>query len=194
MAGDSNPMKATLAIGAAVAFAMGIGVAAFVWRPTQINSASSTPSPHPVWIAAPWPFPIDQWGKGNAFQCKASDCGTVVDLYVRPKLGSCNCMTGIASDEDLDRMGDLALIGANASPLGDGRPITVGWMKGRTRMYVLAANGNKSAMSVVFNDRCDMIAATIVLPTPSPSAIAQPVMDFLNSQPMLHWAELELGI
>jgi hypothetical protein len=49
-------------------------------------------------------------------------------------------------------------------------------------------------MSVVFNDRCDMIAATVVLPAASPPAIARAVVEFLNSQQMLHWAELELGI
>ena len=187
-------MKTTLAIGAVVVFAVGIGVAAFVWLPKQIDSARGTAPLHPVWLAVPWPFPIDQWGKGNAYQCKASNCGAVVDLYVRPKLGSCNCTTGIASDDDLDRMGDLELIGSKVFPLRDGRPITIGWMKGRTRMYALAANSNKSAMSVVFNDRCDMIAATVVLPAASPPAIAQAAVEFLNSQQMLHWAELELGI
>ena len=37
-------------------------------------------------IAAPpgrWPFPIDQWGTGRAFACKAADCGTEVKLYLR---------------------------------------------------------------------------------------------------------------
>ena len=34
-------------------------------------------------------------GQGQAFQCKAADCGTEVHLYLRAKLGSCNCVAGV---------------------------------------------------------------------------------------------------
>jgi hypothetical protein len=30
-----------------------------------------------------WPFLIDQWGEGKAFQCKAADCGAELNLYIR---------------------------------------------------------------------------------------------------------------
>ena len=43
--------------------------------------------PAPVWSEVPWPFPMDQWGKGKAFTCKAADCGTQVTLYIRAKIG-----------------------------------------------------------------------------------------------------------
>jgi hypothetical protein len=46
----------------------------------------------------------------------------------------------------------------------------------------------------VFNDRCDMIVATVVLPQDRPAAIEPGVMAFLNSKPVVHWAELALGI
>ena len=86
-----------------------------------------------------WPFPIDQWGTGRAFACKAADCGAEVNLYLRAKLGSCNCTNGVADDADLDRMSDFDLVGGEVSPLGAGRPIAVGWMKGRSRAYALTA-------------------------------------------------------
>jgi hypothetical protein len=35
----------------------------------------------PVWTEVRWPFPLDQWGPGRAFQCKAADCGSEVNLY-----------------------------------------------------------------------------------------------------------------
>src|SRR5258708_7794568 len=35
----------------------------------------------PVFTEGAWPFPIDQWGEGWAFQCKAADCGIDVSLY-----------------------------------------------------------------------------------------------------------------
>ncbi len=46
------------------------------------NSADGAAAPtRPVWNEMPWPFPIDQWGKGKAFACKAADCGTEVTIY-----------------------------------------------------------------------------------------------------------------
>ena len=42
-------------------------------------------APWPVWLEVPWSFPIDQWGKGKAFTCKAADCGTAVTVYVRDR-------------------------------------------------------------------------------------------------------------
>jgi hypothetical protein len=38
----------------------------------------------PVWAEAKWPFPIDQWGTGRAFACKAADCGTEVSSIFVP--------------------------------------------------------------------------------------------------------------
>ena len=52
----------------------------------------------------------------------------------------------------------------------------------------------KSALSVAFNDRCDMIVATAVLPHDRPATIEPGVMAFLNSKPVLHWAEVAMGI
>src|SRR5438309_11467785 len=65
----------------------------------------------PVWTEAKWPFPIDQWGTGRAFNCRPTDCGANVNIYLRAKLGSCNCETGVADDADLDRMSDFDLVG-----------------------------------------------------------------------------------
>ena len=69
-------------------------------------------------------------------------------------------------------------------------------MKGRSRAYALTAHNRpgRSALSVVFNDRCDMIVATVVLPHDQPATIEPTVMEFLNSRTVLHWAELALGI
>jgi hypothetical protein len=47
---------------------------------------------------------------------------------------------------------------------------------------------------VAFNDRCDMIVATVVLPHDQPAMIEPGVMDFLNSGTVLRWAEITLGI
>ena len=93
-------------------------------------------------------------------------------------------------------MSDFDLVGGEVSPLGAGRPIAVAWMKGRSRAYALTARNRpgKSALSVVFNDRCDMIVATAVLPHDRPATIEPGVMEFLNSRTVLHWAEIAFGI
>jgi hypothetical protein len=149
----------------------------------------------PVWAEVKWPFPIDQWGTGRAFACKVTDCGIEVQLYLRAKLGSCNCTTGVADDADLDRMSDFDLVGGKVLPLGAGRPITIAWMKGRSRGYTLTSRDvGKSAISVVLNDRCDMIVSTAVLPHDRPATIEPAVMEFLNSRTVRHWAEVVLGL
>ena len=150
-------------------------------------------APHLVWTEAAWPFPTDQWGRGKAFRCKAADCGAEVNLYLRAKIGSCNCVTGISDDAELDRMSDFDLIG-EASPLGAGRPINVGRMQGRSRAYALASPAGRTALSVAFNDRCDMVVATAVVSRDRPEAIEPGVLSFLNSETVLHWAEVTLGI
>jgi hypothetical protein len=183
---------------AAAVFALSGAIAALAllnMRPAPDGAALSS-SPRPVWSAVQWPFPADPWGKGKAFRCKAADCGSEVNLYVRAKLGFCNCTTGIADDADLDRMGDLDLIGGEVSPLGAGRPITVGSMQGRSRAYALTPRDRrgKAAMSLAFNERCDMIAVMVVLEHDKPATIEPTVIDFLNSRTVLSWAEVSLGL
>ncbi len=146
----------------------------------------------PVWTEIDWPFGADPWGKGKAFRCKAEDCGGEVQLYVRPKLGFCNCATGIADDGDLEQMGDLALIG-KATPMAAGREILVGPMRGRSRAYRVEGNP-KAALSLAFNQRCDMVAATALLAPGATASLEPAVLAFLNSDRMLKWAEIALGL
>jgi hypothetical protein len=146
----------------------------------------------PVWTETDWPFGADPWGKGKAFHCKADDCGGEVRLYVRAKLGFCNCSTGVADDGDLEQMGDLALFG-KATPIGAGREIIVGPMRGRSRAYRVEGNRN-AALSLAFNQRCDMVAATALFGPGTPAPLEPAVLAFLNSDRMLKWAEIALGL
>jgi hypothetical protein len=191
-------MKRTTAIAAGAAFGLGglIGAYAFLaWPLPDRGGAAATPS-HPVWAEAQWPFPMDQWGKGKAFRCKAADCGGEVDLYIRAKIGFCNCTTGVSDDEELTRLSDFSLMGEKLSVLGPGRPINVAWMKGRSRSYALADpyRAGHSALAVAFNDHCDAIVATVVVAHDHPAAIEPSVVEFLNSKTILHWAEVTLGL
>jgi hypothetical protein len=147
----------------------------------------------PAWTETAWPFPIDQWGQGWAYQCKAADCGTDVDLYLRPKIGFCNCQTGVADDAELDRVGDTDLFGGASAALGPGQPITVHGMKGRSRGYAVSAPAARSVLSLAFNNRCDVVVATVVAGN-APVAQEPAVLEFLNGDLIGNWAEAVLGL
>jgi hypothetical protein len=183
--------KRIAAVAAAVLIA-GVGGYFLAAKPPADTHRVSTRG-EPVWSEGTWPFPIDQWGEGWAYQCKAADCGTDVNLYLRPKLGFCNCQTGVADDEELDRVSDVDIVGSKASALGPGRPITVHGMKGRSRPYRVAAPSAKSLLSLAFNNRCDVIVATVIAGD-EPVAQEQAVLEFLNGDLVLHWAEAVLGL
>jgi hypothetical protein len=179
----------TTALAIVMAFVLGTLVAAGA----LLGPGTVTKTPRPVFSDAPWPFPIDQWGKGKAFRCKAADCGNETMLYLRAKIGFCNCTTGVADDEELARVSDLDLIGDAPRAVGDGRPIQVAWMKGRSRTYS-AAGTTGSALAIAFNDRCDAIVATVVSGHDNAAAIESGVLAFLNGDKVKRWAEVTLGL
>src|SRR6202163_784147 len=179
---------------AAVVLIAGIGgYAVFLAAKPPADAQRMSSRDRPVWTEATWQYPIDQWGEGWAFQCKAADCGIDVNLYLRPKIGFCNCQTGVADDAELDRVSDVDLVGSESSARGPGRPITVHWMKGRSRGYRVGAPSAKSVLSLAFNNRCDVIVATVVAGG-DPVAQEQAVLEFLNGDLMLRWAEGVLGL
>jgi hypothetical protein len=147
-----------------------------------------------AWSEVKWPFPMDQWGLGRAFQCRAADCNTDISLYLRAKLGFCNCTTGVSDDAELDRVGDLELLSSKFEGLRDGQPIIVGWMKGRSRPYrvTMAYAPARSALALAFNDKCDVVVATVV--ANDMAAAERAALSFLNGDLVLRWAEKELGL
>jgi hypothetical protein len=183
-------MTKLLAVAAAIAFCVASGGAAM----TLLSGNPAAQSRHPVWTETAWPFPVDQWGKGKAFTCRAADCGVDITVFLRAKIGFCNCITGASDDSELDRMSDFELVG-RATPLANGHEIKVGHMHGRSRTYRFVQDRRgKTAIAVVFNDRCDMVAATAIVPHERPASIEPAVIAFLNSPTVQRWAEITLGI
>lgn len=169
------------------------GLTAFSLLNRGVSSAE-THTAQPQWREIAWPFPTDQWGRGKAFVCAAGDCGIGVTLYIRAKIGFCNCTTGVADDAELNRISDFELIDKEFVPLAAGRPITVAWMKGRSRAFAFGGPSRAFALSVGFNDRCDAIVATALVADGQPVKIESAVLDFLNSKTVVHWAEITLGL
>jgi hypothetical protein len=149
----------------------------------------------PVWTEVQWPFLLDQWGVGKAFTCQPADCGAKVDVYVRPKIGFCNCSTGVSDDTELERVADTDLVSPKTKPSGVSRPVKIGWMRGLARPYWVAdGEASETLLSVAYNDECDVVVAVAALGEGDPAVIEPKVIAFLNTNPMVLWAKKELGL
>ncbi|MBR0693744.1 hypothetical protein [Bradyrhizobium lablabi] len=113
------------------------------------------------WQEIAWPFPRDGWPAGRAFRCGAADCGDDVEVYVRAKLGFCNCTTGVADDDEVDRVADVDLISPRFVPVRAGDVVRVAEMTGRIRAYdVEMPGGNRTAIGIAVSRRCDLLVAS----------------------------------
>jgi len=186
-------MKSTFAFAALALSLGGLVAASSLLRHHDDHGANPSQM---TWTEMRWPFPTDQWGRGKAYRCSHVSCRAEVILYLRAKLGFCDCTAGVADDDALDRMSDFEIVGNDVAPLGDGHSIAVGQMKGRSRAYALL-NPNapgRAAISVAFNDRCDMVVATAVFVHPQPASIEPSILEFLNTRTVLRWVDVSLGL
>jgi hypothetical protein len=171
--------------------ALGLATAAGVVTSAPTLPPASTEI-RPIWNEIKWPFLLDQWGVGRAFHCRAADCGLDVDIYLRAKLGFCNCETGVADDDEVDRVADLDLLSSRYVPRAAGRPVTVGWMSGRSRPYDV--ENRRFALAVAVANKCDVVVATVVTERELPPAADRAALDFLNGNVVLRWATASLGL
>jgi hypothetical protein len=178
-----------------LAIVIGTGVIASSVAALSLHAPANPGAAEPAWTELKWPFPMDQWGMGKAFVCSAADCGSRIEVYVRPKIGFCNCATGVSDDAELERVADTDLVSPDVRALGRARPIKVGWMAGLMRPYRASGTiSDKGLLSVGFNDECDVVVALAALGNGDPAVAAPAVMAFLNSRPMVLWAKKELGL
>src|SRR5262245_16557422 len=175
---------------------LGIGLAALLASDATTVGYSDAKVPSSAWTEVKWPFLLDQWGRGKAYHCAAADCGTEVKLYMRAKIGFCNCATGVADDAELDRVGDLEIFSDKFVGLSDGREISVAHMKGRSRPYRvdMRYEAPPTAVSIGFNDRCDVVVATVVADRARLDSAENRSLEFLNSERVMRWVEKELGL
>ncbi|HLH93646.1 MAG TPA: hypothetical protein VKW08_00870 [Xanthobacteraceae bacterium] len=150
---------------------------------------------HAAWHEVKWPFPLDEWGTGHAFRCEASDCGGGIDLYLRAKVGFCNCTTGVSDNADLDRVSDIELYSETFRGLTDGHAVDVGRLKGRSRLYhvTIPYAAPRDILAIAFNDQCDVAVATVAADGERLANTEALALDFLKSDPVQRWARAELG-
>jgi hypothetical protein len=141
-----------------------------------------------AWREIAWPFPRDGWPAGRAFHCDVATCGDDVELYVRPKIGFCNCDSGVADDDEVDRVADLDLMSERFVPLEPGSAIRIAGMQGRLRSYDLHMPdaSRHAAVGIAVSRRCDLLVA-VAQGKGSASGVQRVALDFLASNDMTRW-------
>ena len=139
------------------------------------------------WQEIAWPFPRDGWPAGRAFRCDTALCGGEIELYVRPKVGFCNCDSGVADDDEVDRVADLDLISERFVADAPGRPVQFADMAGRMRSYSLQMpdGSRNAALGIAVSRRCDLVVAAAR--GASGSQVQHAALDFLGRDDVTRW-------
>jgi hypothetical protein len=140
------------------------------------------------WQEIAWPFPRDGWPAGRAFRCGAVSCGDDVEVYVRPKIGFCNCDSGVADDDEVDRVADLDLMSQRFAPLQPGRVVRIADMPGRIRAYDLrmADGSQRAAVGIAVSRRCDLLVA-VAQGTGNAAQVERAALEFLGARETSRW-------
>jgi hypothetical protein len=162
-----------------------------IFAQDTIQSSSEISS----WFEEKWPFPIDQWGTGHAFACAAERCGRELHLYLRAKIGFCRCATGVSDDDEIERVGDLDLIGPDYKALASGHPASAGLMTGRARLFAVERPLRSAlpVLTIALAHKCDAIVATMIAEPEAQSIVEAQALEFLRGAAVQHWVELQGG-
>jgi hypothetical protein len=140
------------------------------------------------WHEIAWPFPRDGWPAGRAFRCDTARCGGEIQLYLRPKAGFCNCDSGVADDDEVDRVADLDLVSEHFRALEPGKGIEVAGMPGRSRAYDLRMpdGSRRIAVGIAVSRRCDLMVAA-AHGEASESGLQRATLDFMATGAVTEW-------
>ena len=170
--------------------AVSVAMAALIGAAGSWHARSNTDG----WREITWPFPRDGWPSGRAFHCAAAACGEEVEVYVRPKLGFCNCDSGVADDDEVDRVADLDMISPRFAPLEAGRVIRLADMRGRSRAYDLnMPDGSRhAAVGIAVSHRCDLVVA-VAQGQGTATVVQRAALEFLGSNALTQWLKSALA-
>jgi len=141
-----------------------------------------------AWQEIAWPFPRDGWPAGKAFRCGVAACGGELEIYVRPKMGFCNCDRGVADDDEVDRVADLDLLSERFAPVAPGDVVRIADMPGRIRAYDLKMSDGlrHAAFGIAVARRCDLLVAVAHGKGDAPE-MRRAALDFLATREMTRW-------
>ncbi|MCP3473365.1 hypothetical protein NLM33_23935 [Bradyrhizobium sp. CCGUVB1N3] len=167
---------ATIAVAAIALGASGVG--AYQLAPAPVETSAH-------WREIAWPFPRDGWPAGRAFRCDGACAGA--ELYVRAKLGFCNCDRGVVDDDEVDRVADLDLISPRFVATAPGDRSRVGELHGRARRYDLdMPDGTRHATGIALSRRCDLLVA-VVQGAGEVRAMQRAALEFLETPELKRW-------
>jgi hypothetical protein len=159
------------------------GIAAYIVFPPRENG----------WHVIAWPFPRDGWPAGRAWRCPATSCGAEMEVYVRPKIGFCNCDSGVADDDEVDRVADLDLIAPHFRALTPGVVVRITGMSGRIRQYDLNDGSHRQAVAVVVSHKCDLMVAA-GQGNGGAAAVRQHALQFIESKEASDWIKSAMNV
>jgi hypothetical protein len=171
-------------------------VAGFIPGDISANNAASRAALSQKFAEVKWPFPLDQWGDGQAFQCRPDDCGAEINVYLRAKVGFCSCTNGVSDDDELERVGDLEIFGGRYSALENGHTVAMGPLKGRARPFSVEVSFTRPffVLALAVNNKCDAVVATVMTGSEIGPDVERAALNFLNGDSILKWADASTGL
>jgi hypothetical protein len=171
-------------------------IAGFIPGDISANNGVSPAAAGQKFAEVRWPFPLDQWGDGQAFQCRSDDCGTEINVYLRAKVGFCNCTNGVSDDDELDRVGDLQIFGGGYTALDSGHMVAMGPLKGRARPFRVETAFTRPffALALAVNNKCDAVVATVMTGSEIGPDVEHTAVTFLNGDRVVKWAQASTGL
>jgi hypothetical protein len=163
----------------------GVVLAALV----ALTGAAPQAPPASGWEEIAWPFPRDAWPAGKAYRCR--DCD--LEVYIRAKLGFCNCTTGVTDDAEVDAVSDVDMISQEFDAPAPGEMVEAAGLRGRARGYaVRMPDGTaRAAVGFALSSKCDLlVAAGLGRDAADPARVAA----LLGSPPVAAWIAGSLGL
>lgn len=149
----------------------------------------------PGWQEIAWPFGRDAWPAGRAFRCDDQACGGRQEVYIRPKVGLCNCSAGVTGDAEVDAVSDIDLVTGDFVPRAAGQRIGMGGLEGIARPYTVrfpkGRQGN--AAGIVLSHRCDLVAAASVGESAGQAPALRAIGALLSRADIGKWLEQQFG-
>jgi hypothetical protein len=107
---------------------------------------------------------------------------------VRPKIGFCNCDSGVADDDEVDRVADLDLISERFVAVEAGQPLRIAEMRGRLRAYELTMrdHSRRVAVGIAVSRRCDLLVA-VAHGNGTAAGVQAIALKLLGSNDMTRW-------
>jgi hypothetical protein len=183
-------MRPSLVMALALVLAALVGGVGFLLARVVFTPAPIV-DPDSAWREAAWPFFRDAWPQGRAFRCDAAHCGEEVMVYARVKRGMCDCVAGVADDEDLERVSDAGLLTPRMTPEGSGEATDIAGLKTRLRHYRLEGG---AALAVLAGGRnCNAFVAMATARHDLNPQAMEAVQGLLKTPAMSRWVGKQGG-